>query len=404
MDNLCNRLLAPRLFFALLLLAALPMTSFAQVDNPAGGVGAIGIVLEDGLNDITDIVEPGVRVNLYGGNRFFYGHDKYLAVSWMTENEVGYINGWADWNGNGLFEENERVIDNHKVTDSGTATFVTQAPIAFVVGDKSMRFTLTASPSERTTATLRADASAKLALGGPRADEDIYPELPEGEVIYSLDKTQEEANKSFNSCGAGLVGYQNCEGEILTINQSNLQPNTFFYTDDDYLACGIAWVDGSCNISTSVQVYCADFDLTAPTPGAGYPYGTAKFTRVVGGFNAGYTDELALERINWMLCNEHLASGDDEINRAIWYYTGTFGTCGPICGQPRLQYHPYKEVFKNRWYFISLIFLGCSLLLKPLVRQAVTSTHGVSTTPLLLAGSKTTVRLLYVRGKQSFFL
>ncbi|MEL6142684.1 MAG: hypothetical protein AAFU67_13825, partial [Bacteroidota bacterium] len=50
-------------------------------------------------------------------------------------------------------------------------------------------------------------------------------------------------------------------------------------------------------------------------------------------FNAGYTDELALERINWVLCNGDATTnaGRTDINGAIWYFTNTNSSCNGLC-------------------------------------------------------------------------
>ena len=116
-----------------------------------------------------------------------------------------------------------------------------------------------------------------------------------------MDKTSSSNKSTF--CGFGTFSYTNCDGETLTVDRENLTPNTYAFFDDDYLACGLARIDGDCNLSEPIRGYCLDYNLPAPTPGAGYSYGSATYNRIVGGANAGFTDELALERINWVLCN-----------------------------------------------------------------------------------------------------
>ncbi|MEL7422707.1 MAG: LamG-like jellyroll fold domain-containing protein, partial [Bacteroidota bacterium] len=130
-------------------------------------------------------------------------------------------------------------------------------------------------------------------------------------------------------CGSGEFDYVNCENLTIEINRANLTPNTFIYTDDDYLGC-ISYVDG-CTVLPGIAVYCADFNLTEPTPFQGYEYGEVTFTRVEGAVNAGYT-ALEGERMNWIVCNgEAQGYSRVEINRAIWYVTGTYNTCNTLC-------------------------------------------------------------------------
>ncbi|WP_156825864.1 carbohydrate-binding domain-containing protein, partial [Lewinella cohaerens] len=132
------------------------------------------------------------------------------------------------------------------------------------------------------------------------------------------------------NCGSGTVNYTNCDNQTITINLSEVSSNTYIYTDDDYQGC-ISYVDDNCNIGTSVRVFCADFNLTEPTPGMGYQYGEVTFTRVVGATNAGYT-ALQGERINWIFCNgESLGYNYTTISQAIWYITGTIDNCNTLC-------------------------------------------------------------------------
>jgi len=63
--------------------------------------------------------EPGLTAGFYGGNNVYYGTDKYVAVSWKTEVGRQFLNGWADWNANGVFEKDERIIENYEVSESG---------------------------------------------------------------------------------------------------------------------------------------------------------------------------------------------------------------------------------------------------------------------------------------------
>ncbi|PHN00730.1 hypothetical protein CRP01_40730, partial [Flavilitoribacter nigricans DSM 23189 = NBRC 102662] len=158
-----------------------------------------------------------------------------------------------------------------------------------------------------------------------RRDSDGCASAPYERTIL-IDHGCDLGNDSRANCGTGLYSpnYYNCEGEYLNIYRQDLTPGTYIYTDNDYLACGIAYVDG-CVVQPSVRAYCLDYNKTEPTPAAGYPYGTAHFTRVVGAANAGYTNELAMERINWVLCNAPNSTLDNRvaINQAIWYFTGT---------------------------------------------------------------------------------
>ena len=131
-------------------------------------------------------------------------------------------------------------------------------------------------------------------------------------------------------CGTGTIYYSNCDNQTIQINRANLTPNTYIFTDDDYLGC-ISYVDGNCNIGPSQKVYCADFNLTEPTPGQGHPYGTVVFTRVVGAAAAGYSD-LQAEWMNWIACNGRSLGYDQAtINHAIWYITGTYNICNTLC-------------------------------------------------------------------------
>jgi len=180
------------------------------------------------------------------------------------------------------------------------------------LGSKAVVFTINDVRTELPTAGVRLNKEINLAEGQPTGVENVYPELAEGETLLYMG---EEATLDKTGCGTGHFNYTNCEGETISINRANLQASTFIYTDNDYLGCGIAFVDANCHVGASVRSYCL--------------YGTARFTKIVGGFNAGYTDELALERINWVLCNGDNMSnlGRQNIDAAIWYFTNTNTSC-----------------------------------------------------------------------------
>ncbi|HMQ49653.1 MAG TPA: hypothetical protein PKA00_19325, partial [Saprospiraceae bacterium] len=131
-------------------------------------------------------------------------------------------------------------------------------------------------------------------------------------------------------CGTGTISYTNCDNQVLTIYQANISPNTYIYVDDSYLGC-VAYVNASCQIQPSVEVYCGDYVLTEPTPYQGYAYGTVTFNRVVGITTALGISELSAERINWILCNgQDLGYSDSYINQAIWHYTNN-NSCNDLC-------------------------------------------------------------------------
>ena len=156
-------------------------------------------------------------------------------------------------------------------------------------------------------------------------------------AVYSKDLSATEITQNYNAgsgssspCGTGTFDYTNCDPQTITIDRANLTPETYIFTDDDYLGC-ISYVADDCTVEPSIRVYCADFNLTEPTPGQGYDYGEVTFTRVVGAQNAGYT-ALEGERMNWIICNgEDDGYSQVEINRAIWYVTGTYSTCNTLC-------------------------------------------------------------------------
>ena len=130
-------------------------------------------------------------------------------------------------------------------------------------------------------------------------------------------------------CGSGSVSHTNCDDESITIYNSIIDANTYIYTDNDYLGC-IAYVDHSCDVQMSQRVMCLNYNKTAPTPGNGYDYGEVTFERIVGASNAGYTD-LVAERINYAICNgEPDGYSRADVNRAIWYITGTYSTTNQL--------------------------------------------------------------------------
>ncbi|MEZ4990990.1 MAG: PA14 domain-containing protein [Saprospiraceae bacterium] len=139
-----------------------------------------------------------------------------------------------------------------------------------------------------------------------------------------------ELNNSRGVCGSSNFNYTNCAGDTFVFDYDNIEPNTWIYTDDNGY-CGIAYVDG-CAVQPSFRAHCLDFTKIAPTPYAGVPFGQGRFNRVIGYQNAGYTDELAMERINWVLCNADTTT-QTALNRlydAIWYFTGTKSTTNSV--------------------------------------------------------------------------
>ncbi|TXB61881.1 collagen-binding domain-containing protein, partial [Phaeodactylibacter luteus] len=134
-------------------------------------------------------------------------------------------------------------------------------------------------------------------------------------------------------CGFGTINYQNCDGEQVVINRSNLLQYTFIYTDNDYLGC-IAYVNGDCQVEVSQQVYCGDFQLTEPTPAKGYEYGEVKFTLAYGLASTLGVSELTAERINWAMCNgPAMGFSKQAINQAIWGLKGDYSACNALCSQ-----------------------------------------------------------------------
>jgi hypothetical protein len=132
-------------------------------------------------------------------------------------------------------------------------------------------------------------------------------------------------------CGSGTINYVNCDGQTIQIEEANISPDTYIFLDDYYIGC-IGYVNSSCQIEPSEEVYCADYSLTAPTPGSGYEYGEALFTKEFGLVANLGISELAAERINWVLCNG-ISQGYSEaqVNQAIWYFTGTNSNCNSLC-------------------------------------------------------------------------
>ncbi|MCG8327749.1 MAG: carboxypeptidase regulatory-like domain-containing protein, partial [Chitinophagales bacterium] len=136
-----------------------------------------------------------------------------------------------------------------------------------------------------------------------------------------------------SGCGSGTVSYTNCDNELIYVNLANISPNTYIYLDNDYIGC-IGYVNSSCQIEPSQDVYCGNYTLTAPTPGNGYQYGNAVFTKHYGLTSYFGISELAAERINWIMCNgPSLGYSPSQINQAIWYYTNTYSSCNSLCAQ-----------------------------------------------------------------------
>jgi hypothetical protein len=134
-------------------------------------------------------------------------------------------------------------------------------------------------------------------------------------------------------CGTGTINYTNCEGQTISINKANISPNTFIFTDDDYLGC-ISFVNSSCSIGTPTPVLCMDYSKSEPTPGQGYQYGSITFTEVIGAAAAGYSN-LNAERINWAMCNGPLLGyGQDQVNQAIWGILGQ-ASCNALCNSAK---------------------------------------------------------------------
>ena len=339
-------LVLKRMALALALLLVGSTIALAQIDvvNPLIGIDEIPQGAE-----ITSSTK--LKVEFHGGTNLHYGTDKYANISWSVGTESSFINGWADWNANGTFEKNERILKNHEVSGLGRGTFVTQAPPGINLGERKVVFTVNGQRTDSPNVGEPMGQTVTYVDDIPTDAEKYYPELTADESFILLNKSSSD-DKSL-SCGSGNFNYTNCENETIVINRANIRPNTFIYTDDDYLGCGVAFVDARCNVGPSVRSYCTDYNKSAPTPGAGSPYGTGRFTRVVGGFNAGYTSELALERINWVLCNgnHNTTDGRQEIDRAIWYYSGSNSSCGTLCREAASAVTSVQGGIENQMVF-----------------------------------------------------
>ncbi len=142
------------------------------------------------------------------------------------------------------------------------------------------------------------------------------------------------------SCGDGKVTYTNCEGFTVHIPYDLLEPDAYFFVDDDFAGC-MAYVNENCEIQPSTRVYCADYILDVPfwlytynddDPNDGIPTVTLihKYLRQ----DIGFTD-LQAARTNYAMCN----AGDDytpsEINDAIWGILGQLDDfevpCNTLC-------------------------------------------------------------------------
>jgi uncharacterized repeat protein (TIGR01451 family) len=130
-----------------------------------------------------------------------------------------------------------------------------------------------------------------------------------------------------SGCGSGSLSYTDCRGASITINKSNLSPNTYIYTNPSYLG-SISYVNANCQVTDCQAVYCLDLSKSEPTPGAGYPYGTVTFS-VVNGHQAAGLTELQAERINWINCN--IGSNTEKtVNDAIWCIMGSSSKCNAL--------------------------------------------------------------------------
>ncbi|MEL7248508.1 MAG: SdrD B-like domain-containing protein, partial [Bacteroidota bacterium] len=120
------------------------------VDNDAGSQSSANADGDD--NDAEGDDEDGIV--FVGGNTFTAGETKQITVTWSSNDFEGHIYGWADWNGNGVFDDpSERIIDNFVVgsgnnRSTGTHTFNVHVPSDIVCGTSFTRFTIQSDVDE----------------------------------------------------------------------------------------------------------------------------------------------------------------------------------------------------------------------------------------------------------------
>ena len=103
-----------------------------QYSTNADGDDIVGTDDEDG-------------VIFVGGNTLMVNTGEQVILSWSTTLNDGHINGWIDFNGDGNFDTNERVITDHLIgSGSGNAvgnkTFNYIVPADAVCGTSYARF------------------------------------------------------------------------------------------------------------------------------------------------------------------------------------------------------------------------------------------------------------------------
>jgi hypothetical protein len=84
------------------------------------------------------------------------GASESVTVTWSTNDNDSYISAWIDFNQNGTFDANEKVIDDFEQgafnnTSTGAESFTFTVPVDAVCGTTFARFIITSDPNEGPT-------------------------------------------------------------------------------------------------------------------------------------------------------------------------------------------------------------------------------------------------------------
>jgi hypothetical protein len=180
-------------------------------------------------------------VTFVGGTTLTGGTTEQITISWETEDHDSYISGWIDFNRDGDFDSNEKVIDDYQVgsccgTATGSHNFNITVPSTAKCGVSYSRFLIVSDENEGPTGYLCDDPSGndgevedyKVVLDGnlmvmmPPAGE-----ICEGdEIVLTVSASGGSGNYTFDwSHGLGT-------GTSKTVNPTTSTTYTVTVTDD----------------------------------------------------------------------------------------------------------------------------------------------------------------------------
>ena len=112
----------------------------------------------DAQGDDNDGIDDEDGVTFANPSGLTAGASESVTVSWSSNDNDSYISGWIDFNNNGTFDADEKVIDDFKQgafnnTSTGSETFVFDVPADAVCGLTFARFIITSDPNEGLRAT-----------------------------------------------------------------------------------------------------------------------------------------------------------------------------------------------------------------------------------------------------------